>query len=438
MAGVRNPDSVRLRGFPGGVNNVAPENDPPLDDVGRATTLRSAVNVDLVGPSKKPRRRAGYAKKIAGRAHSPVGFRQRLLAVVDGDLNAYDGNAVLASTVRPDVGDRHLSYAEVNGDLYWCSAMEFRRVRGADYADTPGWVDCPGTPAIASYDEGGLAAGTYRVAMTWFDAEGRESGAAGIAETDVAEGGGVRVFNIPAWPEGAVVGRLYMSPPDGDELYAAASVAPGASQVLLDASIQRDGKALDTLWRRPLPPCDILRFWAGRLIGFAGNLLVWSDPLRFGLTANDNYMRFGLRGTLLEAVGDGAPGSGLWLADHKNTYWLDGSNPKEWSRTIKYDHPAVFGTSLVVKGTDVGLDTAAPVAVWMAANGVLVAGLPGGDLQPLTEGRLAMPTGDVGAAMYRELDGLRQLVMSYIGTGANHLAIGDRASASVIRATTPN
>lgn len=438
MAGVRNPDGARLRGFPSGVNNVAPEQNPPTDEFGRVTSLREAVNVDLVGPQKKPRRRDGYAQKVSGRAHSPVSFRQRLLAVVNGDLNVYGPDLALIGTMRAGVGDQRLTYAEVNGDLYWCSAMEFRRVRGEDFADTPGWVDCHGTPAVDAYEEGGLDAGTYRVAMTWFDAEGRESGAAGIAETDVADGGGARVFNIPTWPEGAVAARLYMSPPNGEELYAAATVAPGATQVLLDASAQRDGKALETLWRRPMPPCDVLRLWAGRLIGFAGNLLVWSDPLRFGLTANDNYMRFGLRGTLLEPVGDGGGGSGLWVADHKNTYWLEGNDPKAWRRTIVYDHPAVFGTSLAVKGTDVGLDTAAVVAVWMAANGVFMAGLPGGNLQPLTEGRLALPPGDNGAAMFRELNGLRQLVMSYSSSGVNYMAVGDRASATVIRATTPN
>lgn len=438
MASVRNPDGTRLRGFPAGVNNVAPEQNPPTDEFGRITSLREAVNVDLVGPAKKPRRRQGYVRQLSGRAHSPMGFRQQLFAVVNGDLNVYDTTLGLVDTVRAGVGDRRISYAEVNGDLYWCSAMEFRRVRGEDMTDTPGWVDCPGTPAIAGYEEGGLEEGTYRVAMTWFDAEGRESGAAGIAECDVPAGGGVRVFNIPVWPESAVAARLYMSPPNGEELYATATVAPGATQILLDSSRQRDGKVLETLWRRPMPPCDILRLWAGRLIGFAGNVLVWSDALRFGLTANDNYMRFGLRGTLLEPVGDGSGSSGLWVADHKNTYWLDGSDPKEWRRTIKYDHPAVFGTSLRVKGTDVGLETSEQVAVWMAANGVFVAGLPGGTLQPLTEGRLALPAGDNGAAMFRELNGLRQMVMSYINAGTNYLAVGDRASASVIRATTPN
>ena len=330
-----------------------------------------------------------------------------------------------------------LSYAEANGDLYWCSAMEFRRVRGADYADTPGWIDATGTPAIEAYPSGGLDAGTYRVAMTWFDAEGRESGALGIAVTDVQAGGGVRVFNIPTWPESAVSARLYMSPPGGEELYAAANIAPGATQILLDASIQRDGKALETLWRRAMPPCDLLRFWAGRLIGFAGNLLVWSDPLRFGLTTHDNYMRFGLQGTLLEPVGDGGQGSGLWIADHKNTYWIDGDNPKNWRRTIKYDHPAVFGTSLRVKSSDVGLEGDELVAVWMSKNGVFMAGGPGGSLTPLTQGRLALPQGESGAAMFREFQGVRQLVMSYTNDGANHFSIGDRATATVTRATTP-
>src|SRR5690606_32435880 len=190
---------MRLRGFRAGVDNVAPETSPAVDEFGRPISLREAVNVDLVGPQKKPRRRAGYALRVSGRAHSPVGFHKRLFAVVNGDLNAYDSTLGLVDTVRTGLGDRRLTYAEVNGDLYWCSAMEFRRIRGEASEYRPGWVECSGVPAIEGDTDGGVDAGTYRVAITWFDAEGRESGAAGIAEAYVAPGGRVRVFNGPAW-----------------------------------------------------------------------------------------------------------------------------------------------------------------------------------------------------------------------------------------------
>lgn len=433
MAGASDKSLQRLTGFPAGVNNVAPDNDLPKDDEGQQTALREAVNVDLVGPNKKPRRRAGYTQRIAGRFHSPATLPGYLIAVADGNLNAYTTGLALHATLRAGVGPHYLSYADVHGNLYWSNGVVFRRIRGDDLADTPGWIESPGVPAVDPNPDGGMAAGTYRVAATWIDAEGRESGAAGLAEVNVAEGQGIRVHSFPAAPEGAAKIRLYVTPPNGEELYAAADLLPSVTNTLLGGSAGQDGRALDTLWRQPLPPCEILRFWNGRLLGADGNLLVWSDALRFGLTTNDNYLRIGARITLLEPVGEGSEGAGCWVADHARTYWMAGGAPEAWRRVIKYDQAAVPGTSIVVKGTDLGMETTEPVAFWLASNGVFCAGLPGGTLVPLTEGRLALPGGDVGASLFREHNGLRQLITSYLSGGANALAIADRASASVTR-----
>lgn len=436
MARPRNPDGVALKGFALGVNNVAPDYDLPNDEFGRPMALREAVNVDLVGPSKKPRQREGYAQKAAGRFHSPCSFGPRLLAVQDGDLRMYDSQATLIDVLRPGVGEVYISYAEAHGDLYWSNGRELRRVRGGDFADTPGWIDCPGTPYVAATPgTTALAAGTYRLAMTWFDADGRESGALGVAEAVLDAGDVLQVAPPPA-PEGAVRARIYASAPDGDELYAALDVAVGATNVAI-TQLDLDGKALETLWRQPLPPCEILRFWNGRLIGAAGNLLVWSDALRFGLTTHDNYVRMGAAITLLEPVGEGGPGAGVWVCDHARTYWMDGATPKDWRRVIKSDVAAVPGLSLVVDAADVGIDFDGRVAVWMSADGVFTAGLPGGQLVDLTRGRLALPEGEHGAAMLRTRNGLQQLVMSYLHTNPNQLAIGDRASATVTRHTNP-
>lgn len=437
MARPRNPDGERWQGFPAGVNNVAPEHDAPTDEFGRVVSLREAVNVDLVGPKKKPRRRSGRTRILSGRCHSPAVLRGAgtLLVVVDGDLRAYDRALDLQATVRAAVGGRYLTYAQVNDDLYWSSPSLFRRVRADGLVDEPGWIDCAGTPQAEPYADGAFRAGTYRVGMTWLDADGRESGCLGLAEVDLADNQGIRVFGIPPAPEGAVTARVYVSAADSEELYAAADLLTTVTNTVITSG-GKDGVTLKTLWRQTLPPCEILRFWNERLLGASGNLLVWSDALRIGLTTHDNYMRFGQRITMLEPVGHGASGAGLYIADHKNTYWLDGPTPKDWKRVIKLDVPAVPGMSVVLPGNKVGLDTDDRVVVWLGANGVFYAGLPGGNVQPLTEGRLALPNGEEGAMVFREYAGLQQLIASYIRGTPSNLAIGDRASASVTRYTT--
>lgn len=438
MAGVKDDELRRLRGFPAGVNQVAPDDDLPTDDNGSPVALREAVNVDLVGPRKRPRRRHGYTQRMPGRCHSPgclpaTPVGDVLLQVLDGDLVAFNTALAPLGTLRAGIGPNRVTYAEVNGDLYWSNGLQMRRIRGEDLADTPAWIDAPGVPDADAYPDGGLAAGTYRVAMTWLDGEGREGGAVGVVEVDLQAGQGIRVHAIPLAPESAAHGRIYVSMPDGEELYAAMDVLPGTSQVLLGVGAGEGGKALETLWRQPLPPCEILRFWNGVLLGASRNLLVWSDPLRFGLTTHDNYLRVGADITLLEPLGEGGEGAGCWIADHKRTYWMAGRKPSEWRRVIRYDHPAVPGTSILVKGTVLGLETTEPVAFWLAANGVFCAGLPGGTVVPLTEGRLALAEGEVGASLFREHAGLRGLITSFISRGANGLAVGDRAVASVTR-----
>lgn len=434
MASPRNPDGVRLRGFVQGVNNVAPDQDMPADEFGRPMAVRAAVNVDFVGPSKKARKREGYTLKASGRFHSPFAVDgASMMAVQDGNLCLFDRQCALTDVLRAGVGTRHISATHVNDDVYWSNGLELRRVRGSDYADTPGWIDCPAVPLADAHASGSLEPGEYRVAMTWLDDEGRESGALGAALVTLQTGGGIRVHGIPPAPEGAVTARIYLSPPNGEEMYRVMDLLPGATQVLVSAP--GEGKLLETLWRQPLPPCEILRFWNGRLLGASGNLLIWSDALRFGLTTHDKYMRFGAGITLLEPIGDGTAGAGIWIADHKRTYWLDGGDPGRWSRRIMSDVAAVPGTSIVLDAADLGLDSPGKVAAWLSSDGVFTAGLPNGQLVDLTRGRLALPEGRRGASLFRESKGLRQMVTSFLGTTPNPLAIGDRASATVTRHT---
>lgn len=436
MARPRNPDGTTLSGFPGGVNNVAPEHDAPKDEFGRTTSLREAVNVDLVGPNKKARLREGRTKLVAGKFHSPHDFGSSVLVVRNGDLERFSLQGTSLGVVRAGVGTRRISYADVHGDLYWSNGEVIRCLRNGEATDLPAWINSTGSPRAEALAEGGLEPGDYRVALTWLDADGRESGAVGVEIVTVQAGGGIRVFDIPPAPETAAQFRLYMSAQNGNELYFAGNYLPLVTQTTLGVAHLRGGKELRTLWLQPMPPCDILRFWNGRLLGAAANLLVWSEPTRIGLIDNDSYMRVGTRISLLEPVGHAEAGGGVWLADHKNTYWLEGSAPDKWRRRIKSDSSAVPGTSMIVDAGDVGLDVDARVAVWMSTDGVFTAGLPTGELVDLTRDRLALPEGYSGAALLRERHGMRQLIMSYLGSNPNQLSIGDRASATVTRHST--
>jgi hypothetical protein len=429
MAGVPNGALKSLGPWPAGVNNVAKEHALPVDDLGRQVALREAVNVDLDRVGKVSTRAGQTLRVTADRAHS-LFADTHLFAIVDGDLRAYDDQ--LAETlVRADVGPHYATFAQTPIDTYWSNGLEIRRVT-ADLDDLPVWIDTPRAPAVAAASSGGLAAGDYAVVLTWRSAEGLESGASPPAVVTVAENGGITCTNLPgAAADGAAWLRVYVTPPDGEVPYYVADLPP--TQPVFVIGAHQPGRACETQWLVPLPPCQILRFWNGRLLGAARNLLCIGEPLRFGLMHQDSTLRMGEQITLLEPVGEGGDGSGVFVADHKRTYFLSGDRPDKWQRVIRYPHAAVPGTSLTAPGTAFGLDSTAPVAVWLSTNGVICLGLPGGQVQPLREGELALNVGERGAAMFREADGLRQYVTSFLSGGGNALGMTDSAAATVRR-----
>lgn len=158
-----------------------------------------------------------------------------------------------------------------------------------------------------------------------------------------------------------------MTPPDGDVLYQQADLLTSATSTNV-GNLTQTAK-LETQWLHPLLPAQCLRYGHSRLFGLAGNVLIWSEPYRFGLMAPDNHVVLGSEATLLEPVGDGTDGAGVWVADHKRTYFMAGADPEDWQQQARYPHAAVPGTSCTVPGGYFGLDITSNVAFWMARNG---------------------------------------------------------------------
>lgn len=432
MSGSPEPSLTKLGPWPAGVNSVAPEYSLPTDpETGAINALREAVNVDINALGWPKRRQGAENRVVATRAHSLFGTPEYLLANVDGVLKAYDAD-FNATTIKTGVGARYISYAQVNDEIYWSNGVLIRRI-DADYIDRPHALATPRPPVLTATVTGGMAAGEYAVSLTQVDAYGKESGASPAAFVTVPANGGIQLSNMPSAVEGAVTTRVYCTPPsgDGDVMYRAYELLPSQSTLYL--SKFEPIKQLETAFLIPLPPGDIVRFWNGRVLVACQNQFCWSEALRFGLMHQDSSLRFGARITLMEPVGEGGDGSGVFIADHKRTYFLSGDKPNEWQRVVRYSHPAVPGTSITLPGSALGLETTAPVAFWLATNGVFVVGMPNGRVLPVTEGRLALSVGEQGATMFREYDGFRQLLTTFLTGPGNALGVGDSASATVRR-----
>jgi hypothetical protein len=427
MAGVRDKDLARFEGWPLGVDNVARETDVS------AKALREAVNVDL-SPSGKPQRRRGYVRRIEGDVHSAfAAARGQMLAVVDGSLVAIDRHFA-QTAIRSDVGSWPISYADIDvSEVIWTNGRHIGRV-AHDLSDAPLWPTCPGQPHAAPVTgQGGLAAGTYQVAMTWFDADGRESGSTLAVEVVVPAGGAIQLTNIPANSE-ATTARVYVTEADGKVLRQALDLPAGTASALVTHG--RRGRKLETQWLVPLPPGQLVQIHNGRAYVAAGTALVWSEALRYGLMDPDNRDDQSADITVLEPVGEGAE-SGLFVATSGRkgrTVYLAGPDARSWQRAIVHPYGAVLGTGLQVPAKALGLDVTGSVPYWIDSRGVPCAGLPGGRVIPLTEGRYMAPQdGERGATLFREHDAMQQIITAMMGGMQNTMRATDSLSTTIRR-----
>lgn len=425
---------VTARGWPAGIDNLNPEQSLQRDDQGKTViALRDAENVDL-DRQGKPSRRAGYAKVVsASGAHSlwgdegfPFGLyvdAGRLMGLRD------DGEAFQIAT---GLGLQPVSCALAAGAVYWSSASQNGKVT-ADGVPGPWGITSPhGAPAAVSASSGGLYPGRYQVTATFLSLTGEESGAPSAVLVDVPANGGIVLSDIPQPPDVSWRVRLYCSPANGNIMYAAATLPSGMTSLALGQ--HRAGKPIETQFLDAMPAGHIVRHFNGRLYVACGNVLVWSEALRYGLTRLvHNRYQFAERLAMVEPLGAGDDMAGIFVASGAKTYWLPGTDPKAFHVKIARAHGVVPGTSIRVPGDVFGLETTQPVVYWLDDAGTGCLGLPGGEVLPLRQNQTIAPSADGGASLYREQDGMRQVITALMGARERGVAIGDKAECTVIR-----
>lgn len=439
MAGTDEAQLGKFGPFTAGLNNKAKPNQGPVDQNGNQVALAEAVNVDL-DATGWPRMRRGQVVRVEDAAHSLFPLPEHLLAWVAGSINAYrvegDGDLTLDTALVTGLGDRLVTYASDDFDVYWSNGAEQGRIDATDLSAHPFWIATPNPVSLAAIANGGLPAGEYDVSVTALDAAGRESAASSPVIVTLTAGQGITV-TLPAAPAETAAWRVFVSPPNGDVLYRCAQLPANATSYAIGVHVA--GEQLQTAWMSVFPPVTLLRYGHGRLVGSINGVVVWSPPYRLGLTQDTNYLPFGTENTLLEPVGEGGDGAGAgwWIADHKRTYYMASGDPEQWAtagQIAKYPHAAVPGCSVLAPGTVFGLETTAPVAFWLARNGVFCLGLPGGTLMPMKEESLALPVdAERGAAAVLLFDGIRQILTTTMGGTANTAAASDSADVTVRR-----
>jgi hypothetical protein len=431
--GISDRELDRNLSFPAGLNNVTDPGSFPRNEDGQLLAFAKGQNVDVTDAASVVRAR-GHEILIQGVAHSLHPRRTELLACVDGELRAYgrSGNSLtLMATLATGLQGFVTHATDDFETTYWSNEARSGRVL-QDLSVRDGlWIDTPQPVSLAAIT-GGMPPGAYEVSVTVIDSAGAESGASAPVVLHLTTAGAIAI-TLPPAPAGTAGWRVYATTTDGADMALAAELPSAATSAAIH-EIPR-GPALETAWMRPLPPCSKLVYAMNRLFGITGrNALVWSEPYRLGLMGPNNVLLLGAEATLLECVGEGSEAQGLFVADHKRTYWLAGANPANWQQVARRPAAAVPGTATLVPGTAFGLETETNVAFWIERSGTACLGLAGGNVIPVRDGEVAMPVdAERGAAGFFAHQGVRHILTSLLGGGLNPLAQASDSAEITVR-----
>jgi hypothetical protein len=430
MAGVRDKQLQTFSSFPVGVNNQGDEGALPRDQVGNLIALREAVNLDISDAGKASTRDGYRLVTVCTRAHSawsddylPFGFMvdAGTLYVVHADLSRdalVDGLAM----------GLPVSYTRINDQVLWTNGVQSGMVTAS--LELAPWC-CPhpnGQPTLTLQADGALDAGTYQVTVAFLDAFGRESGCARAVMIDVPQNGAIALSQIPQPPiDGRV--RIYATGGHDGSLRAAVTLPYGMADYVLAQRPQ--GRPCDTLLLRPMPAGQLVAYGNGRQFVARGKQLLFSPTLRYGMLApTKNHVSFVGRIDMIAFVGDGTDGAGLFVSDGKRTYFMAGADPAQWRQPIAYGCGARPGQIAWMPGDVWGLQTKQLLPVWIARDGRVCVGQPGGDVylpQPRDGGPDALfDQADSTALYFKQSEGDSRLVAAMRGAQPQALTVRDR------------
>ena len=397
-------DTTRLGPFLG-MDNRRPDTKLVTAD---GSYLRNAVNVDL-GVDGSPKRRPGVTKVLsADDCHSFYGCGDHGYFAAYATLYhvdaAYAATALLTD-LTPGV---RLSYTQTPLGTVAADGSRLWLLNGT--LAEPFTLDVPRlAPLLEATAGGALPAGRYQVALASTRA-GQVSGTTVPEVVDVPANGVLTLYGLPA-SDCAV----YLTPPDGEVFF---HVADTTSSTLTFSTLPDYGGQCPTLLQRPMPSGSLVRHHKGRLLTASGSTLYYSEP--FAPALHDplrGYIAFPAPITLVEPCQNG-----VYIAADQ-TYWIAGDiADAELNPVLPYG--AVLGASGEVPNSN---------SVWWMSERGLVTGTQDGQVQNLQEKNVVVDKATVGAALFREQDGAKQMIAALFNTTQTVAAARTFMDAEIVR-----
>jgi hypothetical protein len=406
----------KLGPWPKGMNNRLAKHDMlVLEDDGATRMVRNAVNVDF-SSSGKPRRRKGSTPIYAG-LNTSGGFScpAGCFFVEDGTLKQLNDDDT--ATILCALLGSNITYHYVNGALYLSDGLVSKKIVNGVVSK---WgMDVPREVVLHGVT-GEYSAGVYLGAVSFVDVAGVESGASRVATVSLDAGSGVVFSNLPTTtdPQAASL-RLYLSTPNGAELYHIADIPIGTAEYVISAGRYDDGNVLDLAHIQPPSPGEIIRSYKGRMYVAADSHVFYSDPFEPDHFRADGTLQFPVSVRIMEPVDNG-----IFFATDKETFFYSGIPDDGFQVTKVLPYGAISGTGFTLPDRE--------GVLWQSQRG-LIMGANDGSVNNLQEKNVATESGTSGALLVRGQDGAKQAIAVINNPKASSLAASSFIEAEIIR-----
>ena len=388
-----------------GINNRLPDNQLVHTERGvrLGDYLRNAVNVDLTDRGTVQRRKGVTLVQGGGDCHSLWSSGREAYYVDSGVLYRFPRQAIAASVLA-----QRVSFTEAAGQVVWSDGATINKIAGNTSVPLTQPEPNP-APTVTAGGGGSLTAGLYLLAFVAVGPSG-ESCPTWPVQVEVPDTGNITIQHI------APTTKVYVSAANGAELY---YYGAGTTRVALPAN----GPALTTRHYRPMPPGDIVRYVRGRLLVAAGSTLFYSHPYAPGMyDPLRGYIPFTAPVTMVAPVQEG-----VFISADK-TYFLSGADVEKSELIERLPFAAVFGTDTYSERDE---------SVWWYSEQGLVNGSSRGETKLVQERTVAPVVAKSGASLFREQDGMRQVLSALNGSEFSRAAASSFIDAEVIRRERP-
>lgn len=384
--------------------------------------LARAENVDLTDQGSLKRRK-GYVHALSGSDCHSLWSNDDTgdSFYADGPLLkrvTSTGGGLSTTTIRSDLPlGRLLAFAHDGIDPVYTDGIGVYRISGGVHRlIVPPLLAV--TPNAAAIGGGSVPPGLYQLVCTYADADGREGGATEDLHVELTVTGSIQLTSLPAaFPAGVVALVIYMSPTNGDEIYRAVVLSSPQTTYTIPVIPTLDGRCLQRLLK-PLPAGSDIAFVNGRMHVAVGKYLFYSEPFMPGLYRPESgYVPFVNDIALIEST----PNS-IYIVTDVDTFFVTG-DIADATMAPKLPYGGIPRTSGQIKNKE--------SCWWVSTRGIVI-GDDAGNVTNRQEDNVVIDPAAAGAALYRELDGMKQLIAGTFAPTTSGAALGSWMEAEVI------